>query len=119
MSGRPAAEGSWLRAYLPTPTSCCKMHMLHCMQQGCLAAQLSHAGELKMSLVPWAAQKESECHCTTSQVIVESRQSRSVAELDFKHIESQLAGDLSAGYLALKFTGEQIDGLLTHSWRGG
>ena len=28
--------------------------------------------------------------------------------LDVRHLEAKLAGDLSAGYLALKLTGEQV-----------
>ena len=67
-----------------------------------------------MSLIPWAAKKESECSCSVTQVSMESRQSKAVAVLDLKHLQGKLAGDLEAGFLALKFTGEQLEGLLTH-----
>lgn len=66
-----------------------------------------------MTLVPWAAKKASECSCSVAQVGVESRQSKAVTVLDLKHLEAKLAGDLSAGYLALSFTGKQLEGLLT------
>ena len=62
-----------------------------------------------MTVVPWAAQKESECSCATSQVSVLSRQSKAVAAFDLRLIEAKLAGGLSAGFLALKFTGEQLE----------
>lgn len=68
-----------------------------------------------MSLVPWAAQKESECSSSVTKVGVESRQSKAVTVLDLKHLEAKLAGDLSAGYLALKFTGEPLRGLFTQT----
>lgn len=72
--------------------------------------QLVCAGELSIALVPWAAEEQGQCSSVLkSQASIDGGQSKIVAVLRLRDLETKLAGSLATGFLALGFTGEPVD----------